>query len=167
VSESVSKRPLTTVLGHLDELRQRLIKAVTALATATLFSFTFASVLLKLLIAPAGAVTPVFLTPTEGFLTYRHVAFLGGSLLALPVIVYQLVRFILPALKENEAKTLLIAVPGAIVSFLVGIAFAYFAMLPFASRYLVPFGSAVAEVSRAIGRHSDFDHAHVLGKCHL
>lgn len=156
MSQTESERPQATILGHLDELRERLIKAVAALVVATLFSFFYASRLLKLLIAPAGAIKPVFLTPTEGFLTYMRVALLGGTVLALPVIAYQLVRFVLPALKESEAKTLLIAVPGAIVSFLVGVAFAYFAMLPFALRYLVLFGAAIAEVAWAIGRYIDF-----------
>ena len=79
MSQTESERPQATILGHLDELRERLIKAVAALVVATLFSFFYASRLLKLLIAPAGAIKPVFLTPTEGFLTYMRVALLGGT----------------------------------------------------------------------------------------
>ena len=91
-----------TILEHLEELRGRLIKALVALAVGTAVSFLFATPILRLLIAPAG-ITPVFLRPTEMFLTHFKVAMLAGVVLALPVIVYQLVRYIWPGLKETAA----------------------------------------------------------------
>lgn len=145
-----------TVIEHLEELRERLIKSAIALVIATLFSLLFASRFLKILLAPAGNVKPIFLRPTEGFITYMRVAFISGLALAMPIIVYQAIRFIAPGLKTSERRYLYIILPGATISFLMGIGFAYFAMLPFALKYLLKFGSEIAEARWAIGEYIAF-----------
>lgn len=145
-----------TLVEHLEELRTRLIRSAIALVITTLFSLLFTSRFLKLLIAPAGGVKPVFLRPTEGFVTYMRVALLSGVILALPVIVYQLVRFITPGLKPSEARYVYIVVPAAVLSFVAGVSFSYFAMLPFALRYLLHFGSEYAVANWAIGEYISF-----------
>jgi len=145
-----------TLIQHLEELRGRLVKSAIALAITTSFSFLFASRFLKILIAPAGGLKPIFLRPTEGLLTYMRVAFLSGIALAMPVIVYQTIRFIVPGLKTSETRYLYVILPGAAVSFAAGVAFAYFAMLPFALRYLLNFGSDIAEAKWAIGQYIAF-----------
>lgn len=144
-----------TIVEHLEELRGRLIKSAIALAIATLLSLIFTGRLLRVLIAPAG-IKPIFLRPTEMFVTYMRVALIAGTALAMPVIVYQMVRFVLPALKPHERQYLYIIVPGATFSFLLGLAFAYFAMLPFALRYLLTFGGDIAEAKWAIGEYTSF-----------
>ena len=144
-----------TVVEHLEELRGRLIKSVIALAVTTLLSLIFTGRLLEILVAPAG-IKPIFLRPTEMFVTYMRVALIAGTALAMPVIVYQMIRFVLPALKPHERRYLYIIVPGATFSFLLGLAFAYFAMLPFALRYLLSFGGNIAEAKWAIGEYISF-----------
>lgn len=155
-TKAMTEERKMTVVEHLEELRERLIKSAIALMVTTLFSLLFASRFLKILIAPAGGVKPIFLRPTEGFITYMRVALLNGVALAMPIIVYQAIRFIVPGLKANERRYLYIILPGAAVSFLVGVAFAYFAMLPFALRYLLRFGSDIAEARWAIGEYIAF-----------
>jgi len=145
-----------TVVEHLEELRWRMIKAAIALVATTLFSLIFASRFLKILLAPAEGVKPIFLRPTEGFVTYLRVAFISGVALAMPIILYQAIRFIAPGLKSQEKRYLYIILPGATISFVMGIAFAYFAMLPFALRYLLKFGSDIAEAKWAIGEYISF-----------
>lgn len=144
-----------TLIEHLEELRGRLIKSAIALAVTTLASLIFTGRLLKILVAPAG-IKPIFLRPTEMFVTYMRVALISGTALAMPVIVYQMLRFVLPALKPHERRYLYIIVPGATFSFLLGLAFAYFAMLPFALRYLLSFGGNIAEAKWAIGEYISF-----------
>jgi sec-independent protein translocase protein TatC len=145
-----------TLVEHLEELRNRLVRSGIALAITTLFSLLFTSRFLKLLIAPAGDIKPVFLRPTEGFITYMRVALLSGVILALPVIVYQVIRFITPGLKPSEARYVYVVVPGALLSFVAGVSFSYFAMVPFALRYLLHFGSEYAVANWAIGEYIDF-----------
>jgi sec-independent protein translocase protein TatC len=145
-----------TIFEHLDELRGRLIKSVIALMVATLFSLIFTSRFLKILIAPMGNLQPIFLRPTEMIITYFQVSLISGVALAMPVIIYQFVLFILPALKPNERRYLYIIVPGATISFVVGLLFTYFAILPFAVRYLLTFGGNIARAQWTIGEYIGF-----------
>ena len=144
-----------TIIEHLEELRARLIKILLALAAGTSLSFIFTTPIMQLLIAPAG-IKPIFLRPTEMFLTYFRVAMLAGVMLAMPAIVYQLVRFAWPGLEKDERKYVAIIVPAATFSFIAGVAFTYFLLLPYALRYLVSFGGDLVEAKWAIGEYITF-----------
>jgi sec-independent protein translocase protein TatC len=145
-----------TIFEHLDELRGRLIKSVVALIVTTMFSLVFTSRLLKILTAPMGNLQPIFLRPTEMIITYFQIALICGVALAMPVLIYQSILFILPALKPNERRYLYIIVPGATISFVVGLLFTYFAILPFAIRYLLTFGGNIARAQWTIGEYIGF-----------
>jgi len=145
-----------TPTEHLEELRTRLIRSSIALVVTTLLSLLFAERLLKLLIRLAGNVRPVFLQPTEGFVTYMRVALLSGVGLAIPFIVYELLQFAAPGLEPKEKRYLYVALPAAAAFFLVGVAFAYWVMLPAALSYLAGFGRAIAEPTWAIGEYISF-----------
>lgn len=144
-----------TIVEHLEELRSRLIKSIIALAITTALSFAFTDRIMRILIAPAG-IKPVFLRPTEMFVTYFKVALLAGAVLAMPFLVFQAMQFIWPGLQHGERRYLRIIVPGATFSFLVGILFTYFILLPFALRYLVSFGGDLVEAKWAIGEYVSF-----------
>ena len=58
-----------TIIEHLEELRTRLVYAALALVATTIFSFIFTGTLLELLLVPSGGIKPVFLKPTEMFIT--------------------------------------------------------------------------------------------------
>ncbi|HEX2922931.1 MAG TPA: twin-arginine translocase subunit TatC, partial [Chloroflexota bacterium] len=145
-----------TTVEHLEELRRRLIIASLALAVATLFSLFFTGRLLEFLMIPAGGIKPVFLKPTEMFVTYFKVALVGGVALAMPVFVYQLIRFIAPGLTPGEKKYLFFVLPGASLLFLCGASFAYWVVVPFALRYLLTFGGGIATAFISIGEYISF-----------
>ncbi len=144
------------LLEHLEELRERLIKSAIALISGIFLSLFFTGRLLRILISPMGELKPVFLRPTEMIITYLKVAFIAGIALSMPVIVYQMVRFILPALYPHERRYLYWLIPAASLSFLAGLSFAYFVMLPFAVKYLLTFGGDVARAQWTIGEYIDF-----------
>jgi sec-independent protein translocase protein TatC len=135
-----------TMLEHLDELRHRLVVSVISIVVGLLVSIIpvpgFGSVtenVVKLLAerAPGGK---LFLGgPGEGFFTFLQVSLIIGISLAMPVIVYQVLAFVTPALYANEKKYLFIAVPGVTFSFAVGVLFCYSLMLPFAIAFLGSF----------------------------
>lgn len=152
----MSKQQDLTLLEHLRELRERLVKAAIALAVTTLFSLVFARQVLQLLIAPTGEHQPVALHPTESIISYFKVAFIVGIVLAMPVIIYQVVRFVMPGLTRQENRYLYIMVPGATISFAVGVAFAGLVMLPFSIRYLQGFQSDLIKPTYSIGRYVSF-----------
>jgi sec-independent protein translocase protein TatC len=74
----------------------------------------------------------------------------------MPVIVYQLGRFLAPGLTKQEKRWLYLLVPGATISFVAGAAFAYFVMLPTAIPFLQGFMSDIIEQSWAIGEYLSF-----------
>jgi sec-independent protein translocase protein TatC len=137
-----------TLLEHLEELRGRLVAAMVALIVGVLASlipvptmnsitgFFFGLVTDQ---AKANGVTIIATGPGETFFTYLEVSLILGAALAMPVIIYQVLAFVAPALYENEKKYLYIAVPGVFFSFLCGVFFCYFLTLPFATRFLAGF----------------------------
>ena len=133
------------IMAHLEELRQRLIKAAVALLITTAISFVFAEQIIEILKQPMGEARLVFLKPTDSIANFMKVSLVSGATLAMPVIVYQFFRFIAPGLSKQERRYLLLIAPGATVSFLIGAAFAYFIMLPAAVTFLYGFLQDVAD----------------------
>jgi sec-independent protein translocase protein TatC len=145
-----------TIFEHLNEIRQRLIKVSLAVAITTGLCLVFTTQIMELLLVPSGGIKPIFLKPTEMFLTYMKVGLIAGVCLAMPVIVYQLMRFLAPGLKPEEKKWLYTLVPGVTAFFIAGVAFAYFAMLPFALKYLLTFGGDLVEAKWTISEYISF-----------
>jgi sec-independent protein translocase protein TatC len=145
-----------TLLQHLEELRDRIVRVAIAVGVTTLFSLIFARRALQLLIAPTGQNQPVALHPTENIIIYFKVALVLGIVLAMPVIVYQAVRYIVPGLTREEQRYLYILIPGATVSFALGVAFAGLVMLPFSIQYLQGFMSDLIKPTYSIDRYISF-----------
>ena len=94
-----------TFLEHFEELRVRLLISVIALAITTLVSFAFAQYLLRFIAIPIGGLEKLqSIEVTENISVFMRVSLLSGVLLAMPVIVYQLLRFILPGLTTKEKR---------------------------------------------------------------
>jgi sec-independent protein translocase protein TatC len=135
-----------TMLEHLDELRQRLVASVIAVVAGIVVSLvpipgfgSITEILFKLMAEKAPAHQLVSGGPGEAFFAWLEVSLMIGVSLAMPVIIYQLLLFISPALYANEKKYLYIAVPGVTLSFAIGAAFCFFFMLPFAIAFLGSF----------------------------
>lgn len=124
-----------TLLEHLEEVKNRLIKASIAVLVGTVMASIFTPQILELLIEPYGQKLQV-LGPTEGIAIYFRVAITAGLILAMPVLVYQLLMFILPGLEENEKRYIFLGVPAATLLFLIGVAFAWFILMPAAIGFL-------------------------------
>ncbi|HEY0581170.1 MAG TPA: twin-arginine translocase subunit TatC, partial [Chloroflexota bacterium] len=85
-----------------------------------------------------------------------QVAMLLGAALSMPIIIWQVLSFVTPALYENEKKYLLIAVPGVTLSFVIGVVFCYLLMLPFAIAFLGNFQTEIFDQRWAAERYLDF-----------
>ena len=145
-----------SILDHLGELRDRLIKSVVALLVGTVLSLAFTPRLLEFLIAPMGGKQPISLKPTESIIIYFKVALVAGAVLAMPVIIYQFLMFILPGLTKDEKKYLRVIVPGASLLFATGVAFATFVMLPFTIKYLQSFLADIIQPTYSIDYYISF-----------
>ncbi len=145
-----------TILQHLNELRSRLIICVVALVITTIITLIFTNQLFNLLIqrAPAGF-KPIYTEMTEMFVTYIKVAVFAGAALSMPVFLYQLVRFVAPALTSKEKRYFYALLPGTVLSFAAGVVFGYIVLIPPAVQYLLTF-SGVAEPFIKIGNYISF-----------
>ena len=144
------------LMEHLRELRTRLFRASLALLIATTISFAFARFVLQFLIAPMGDTMPQALKPTESLGNYMKVALICGLTLSMPFIVYQIGRFLAPGLTKSERRWLIVLVPGATASFVAGVAFAYFIMLPSAIPFLQGFMADIVAQQWALGEYLSF-----------
>jgi len=135
------------LLEHLEELRQRIFKAAAALVVATLLSFIFAGQLVDFLAAPIGGRKAlVSIEITENIAIFMRVSLLSGVILAMPVIVYQVIRFVLPGLTDRERRWLMLGVPFASLLFFSGAAFTWYVMLPTAVPFLINFLGITTQV---------------------
>ncbi|MDQ7843310.1 MAG: twin-arginine translocase subunit TatC [Armatimonadota bacterium] len=152
-------RPMT-IIEHLEELRHRLLIAVAAFAVATVASFVFVEQILNVLIRPVGRV--VFLAPTEAFIVRIKVAALAGALLSLPVVLYQLWRFVAVGLTPTERRYALGLLPVSLVLFVAGATFAFFTILPVGVRFLLSYQTEALVPMISIGAYTSFATAFIL-----
>jgi sec-independent protein translocase protein TatC len=145
-----------TIWEHLAELRGRLFKASIAFVIATLVSVIFTPRALQLLILPLGGAVPQTIYPTETFVVYFRIALIGGTMLSMPIIVYQIIRFILPGLMPHEKKYLYFLLPGVTVCFSGGVAFAALIMLPAAITFMQGFLSHIVQNQWTLDNYIDF-----------
>lgn len=151
-----------TILEHLEELRQRLIVVLLAVALATVASIAIANWAFDILMAPARAsmpdFKPVYTEVTEMLTTYIKVAVFTGIVLAMPVIVYEVAAFVAPGLTKKEKRYLLMLIPGVFLALTCGLIFGYLVVVPFAVRYLLSadFFIQVAEPMIKISNYIEF-----------
>lgn len=133
-----------TLMEHLTELRNRLFKAVLAVVLGGAICWLFYNQILDFLVQPycdvKGGDCSLYVTdPLEGFRTRLQIAGYGGVFLAMPVILWQLWRFITPGLHDHEKRYALPFVATAVTLFASGAALA-FVTLPKALDFLVTIG---------------------------
>lgn len=145
-----------SLFEHLNELRIRMTWAAGALMLGTIISMIFAKQALQVLILPLGQRIPQTIAPTEHFVVYFRIALIGGVIIAMPMIVYQLVRFVLPGLLPHEHKYLYYLLPSATVSYAGGVVFAALIMLPTAINFMQGFLSDVVEMGWTLDNYVAF-----------
>jgi len=129
-----------TLVDHLEELRHRLLLAVAALAIATFASLFFTDQLINFLATPIGSLQNLqSIEVTENISVFMRVGLLSGVVIAMPVILYELMAFILPGLKPKEKRWVYFTIVFGSLLFLAGIAFAYLVMLPASLNFLIDF----------------------------
>ena len=129
-----------TLVEHLDELRSRIIVSAVVLTVAVGLCFWQNSLLLDIANAPLpGDRVPITFGVTEPFMTTLTLSFYGGLLLAMPVLLYQVYAYVLPAFKPGERRVVLPFLLMVPLLFIAGVVFAYFVVLPAATSFLLNF----------------------------
>jgi len=134
-----------SLVEHLTELRRRLIVCAVALVIGGIIAFILYSRILSVLIGPYTDITHkkrlLITDPLEGFATRLKIAAWGGLVLASPVVLWQLWRFITPGLHKKEKRYAIPFIVASIVLFLMGGAVAMLTFKP-ALKFLIGVGGA-------------------------
>ena len=130
---------------HLEELRKRLIVSIVAVFVSFLAAWAWAPDIFEFLARPIRRVLPpgqglAYTTLTEPFLMYFRVALLAGTLIASPVLIWQVWLFISPALYRREKRWIVPFVGFGALFFLSGCAFAYYEAFPLVVGFLIGVG---------------------------
>ena len=129
-----------TLVEHLDELRNRIIFSGIFLTLAIVFCFWQEDALLEIANEPLPAgFEPLTFSPTEPFFTTVKLSVYGGILIALPILLFQLYAFVLPAFAPEEKRTLLPLIISVPILFIGGALFAYAVVMPAALDFLLNF----------------------------
>lgn len=150
--------PLT---AHLAELRLRLIWCMLALAAGFILCYGLSDkIVASLQFPPALLAPPVkvplqIIAPAEAFMTYIKVGFIAGLFVVLPLILYQLWKFVAPGLLEHEKKyTVPFIIGSAGLFYLGGVAF--YVVLPFVVHFLLSFAQGDIKALLSVGYYVTF-----------
>jgi sec-independent protein translocase protein TatC len=161
-----SREATMSVLEHLQELRTRLIVSIISIAVGAVAGFVFYDWIFGFLVGPyqqallsvpesARPQGLVFSSPTEPFLAFLKIGFFTGFLLALPIILYQLWRFITPGLTKRERRLAIPFVVTSVLLFAAGTAFA-FLVTPRGLAFLFSFGGQSLVPLLTVDRYLSF-----------
>ncbi len=161
MSDFLPEEGTQTLISHLLELRNRLLRALVAVVLVFLALFPFASDLYALLAQPLLAVLPkggqmIATEVTTPFFVPLKVAMMTAFLIALPYVLYQAWAFIAPGLYSHERRLALPLVLASTVLFFCGMAFAYFAVFPVVFGFITATAPAGVAVMTDIGKYLDF-----------
>jgi sec-independent protein translocase protein TatC len=161
-----TKAPL---LDHLIELRKRIVYSLIALFAAFILCYVFAKPIYAFLTEPLSAAIGnqpgrhlIYTALYETFFTYVKVGFFGGLCIAFPIIASQLWLFIAPGLYKQERSAFLPFLIATPVLFILGAAFVYYVMLPFAIKFFLSFetpggnGTLAIQLDAKVSEYLDF-----------
>ncbi|HET6478306.1 MAG TPA: twin-arginine translocase subunit TatC [Dehalococcoidales bacterium] len=149
----MSEEGKSSILDHLRELRQRLIKSVIAVAVASVIAFIFYEWIFYILKLPTEGLNLIYIEMTEMLGTIMKVCLIAGIILAMPYLVYHGIMFVSPALTPKEKKYVYFTLPWIALMFMGGVVFGYFVLVPPATRFLVSFGSGIASPEIRVGNY--------------
>jgi sec-independent protein translocase protein TatC len=165
------KMPLT---GHLEELRKRLIIIISFVGVSFFLSFYFSKQLFTFLTKPLNSEITLsqkfpfiffieksspslyFFAPTEALWMYLKISLIAGLFLTLPIVFYQIWKFVAPGLLPKEKHYALPFVVLSTTLFVLGAAFCFYLVLPYAIRFLLSYGTDQLKQMLSVEKYIDF-----------
>jgi sec-independent protein translocase protein TatC len=160
-----------SIFEHLHELRLRLTRSAYGVFIGMVLCWSFSEIIFNFLRLPIAQYLPtgglVFTAPMDKFMAHLKIAFLCGLLVSAPFWLFQLWSFIAPALYKKERKMAAAFVIFGTLQFVMGLAFAYYAVLPMAFKFLMNFGNTTDKPMITIDSYLGFltHTALVFGLC--
>jgi len=148
-------------LGHLEELRKRLVICAIAIGIGFSISYVFAKQLFSYLILPLTKVLPedsrlIFTNLPEMFIAYIKVALVAGIILAIPIIFYQLWMFLAPALYQKEKRYIIPFVLFSSILFAAGALFGYLVVFPYGFKFFISFATEDIQALPSVKQYFSF-----------
>lgn len=149
-----------TFIEHLIELRDCLKKAVLAVIVGMCLCWGLSDYIFEIIRKPIQPFLQggglVFTGPMDKFLAHIRISLVCGVIVSCPFWLYQIWRFISPALYKNEKKIVSGFVIAGTLQFLLGSAFCYYVVFPGAFQFLMEFGGTVDKPMITISQYLDF-----------
>jgi sec-independent protein translocase protein TatC len=146
------------VMEHLDELRRVLIVSSIATLVLAVAAYFFSDQLLAALMEPLTNIgQKVYFTGvTEAIFVKLKLSFFAGFLAALPVILWQIWSFVVPALKKNERVSFTLFVLISFLCFIGGVAFGFFGVYRYGVTFLLQFAGPTLSPMLTIDKYISF-----------
>jgi len=145
-----------SLVDHLGELRDRIIWSILAIVLGGLVGFAAGEPIIAFLRSPLPLDQPlVFTSIGDPFAIRIRIALVVGIILAMPVILWNVWRFIAPGLTDRERRSILPWIPAALVFFALGVSIAY-VVLPFAAAFLLGFQTPDLQALLTAREYFDF-----------
>jgi sec-independent protein translocase protein TatC len=141
---------------HIEEFSQRLVFCLTFLLLSTIVCFTDVKEIVRIFQAPAIGVKFLQFAPGEYFFASVKIAVFCGILISSPLVLYQLLLYLIPGLTKNERDIILPVSFGSGILFLLGLIFSYFFLVPAALKFFISYGSEVVEPFWSFDQYFDF-----------
>lgn len=131
VFSDLSPEDKQTIIEHLEDLRKSLLISIVAIIIAAFFAFYYSEQILSIIMSPLTSLNENLIVTgvTEAFFVKLKLSFIAGFVLAFPVVVWALWRFVKPALYPHERRYVYILFPVTIGLFVGGVLFAYYGIL--------------------------------------
>ena len=150
----------SSLMEHLEELRVRLMKSLWIVAIGCAIAYSMSELIFDFIRLPIakylGQTGLVFTSPADKFLAHVKVSLFAGTVLTVPFWMYQLWKFVSPALYEKERNYAVGFICVGSSLFLAGVSFCYFVILPAAFNFLLGFGGTVDQPMITIDGYLSF-----------
>jgi sec-independent protein translocase protein TatC len=144
------------LVDHLAELRNRIVWSVAAIVIGTLLGFLVSDRVIVILAEPLPTKQPlVTFGVGDAFAIRLRISLVIGVILAMPVILWHVWRFVAPGLTASERRAVLPWIPAAFVMFAIGVGIAYI-ILPFAAQFLLSFQTPELQALLSAREYFDF-----------
>ena len=159
--ENLEQSKAGSLMSHLVELRDRVVRMVLAVLVLFLGMFYWANDIYVFLAEPLTRHLPddanmIAIDVASPFLTPFKLVLMLAVFLAMPVILYQCWSFVAPGLYANEKRIAGPLLVSSILLFYAGVAFAYYVVFPLVFGFFTSVGPEIVNISTDIGRYLDF-----------
>lgn len=141
---------------HIEEVRQRSFQSLSVIVSIVAIAFVEVKVIVKILEEPVQYIHFFQSSPGEYFVSTLKIAFYAGSVFSLPILLSQLIFFLLPGLTTKEKQLIIGLLISSVFLFLFGLTFSYFVLIPAALNFFIQYSSDVIDPLWSFDQYFNF-----------